>query len=65
MSLLVCLNFTSIIDKMVIPLIYQQNRFMQPPPPPARPRTAVCAWQDEESAIAIPHCRSIPLPVTR
>ncbi len=64
MSLLVCLNFTSIIDKMVIPLIYQQNRFMQPPPP-ARPRTAVCAWQDEESAIAIPHCRSIPLPVTR
>lgn len=49
---------------MVIPLIYQQNRFMQPPPP-ARPRTAVCAWQDEESAIAIPHCRSIPLPVTR
>ena len=64
MSLLVCLNFTSIIDKMVIPLIYQQNRFMQPPPP-ARPRTAVCAWQDEESAIAIPHCRSLPLPVTR
>lgn len=64
MSLLVCLNFTSIIDKMVILLEYQQNRFMQPHPP-ARPRTAVCAWQDEESAIAIPHCRSIPLPVTR
>ena len=49
---------------MVIPLKYQQNRFMQPHPQ-ARPRTAVCAWQDEESAIAIPHCRSIPLPVTR
>lgn len=30
MSLLVCLNFTSTIDKMVIPLKYQQNRFMQP-----------------------------------
>ena len=64
MSLLVCLNFTSTIDKMVIPLQYQQNKFMQPSPP-TRPRTAVCAWQDEESAIAIPHCRSIPLPVTR
>lgn len=64
MSLLVCLNFTSTIDKMVIPLKYQQNRFMQPHPQ-ARPRTAVCAWQDEESAIAIPHCQSIPLPVTR
>lgn len=30
MSLLVCLNFISTIDKMVIPLKYQQNRFMQP-----------------------------------
>lgn len=33
MSLLVCLNFTSTIDKMVIPLQYQQNRFMHPPQP--------------------------------
>lgn len=42
MSLLVCLNFTSTIDKMVILLEYQQNRFMQPhPPQPVRERLFV------------------------